>query len=359
LRIMQEQIDQVVQSYAVQSLQGTKKRLTIFYTTVGSWIPLPPSLMEQMCSAKRGIQCHHVAHYDNGFEEVTLERLYDFCQEHVDFQVIYIHSKGSYHNQGGENDPWRRAMMHAVLHHDCLEPPVTADQSIAAQCHVCGLLFAPVWTFFFPGNMWTAQCSHVRRLLRPNVFREKMTSLRDKLVRDYLSTGRLQAHLFPTDTNGYLGIHRFASEHWIAGHPDVRPCDLSNTSSLEYWRMPNNSRQQRPSPSHAFILEENDPPMFQWSMAPRVSIHDNQYYRLDHAVLENILTSSSSSMREYYLLAGYLFKWFELYGQAPPLHSWIWKWFPDGDEWKAAVAQHGNRSLDVMLQQHAAATNQK
>ena len=52
--------------------------------------------------------------------------------------------------------------------------------------------------------------------------------------------------------------------------------------------------------------------------------------------------------REYFLLAGTLFRFYQLYGQAPPPDSWVYQWFPDGDLWRDAVQKHGNESVAVV-----------
>jgi hypothetical protein len=314
LRIVREQLDQIEASYAFTSLKENET-LTVYFTTIGVYLPL----MKQLCR-NRQIRCQHIGHVSNGFEENTLEPLHEFCQGNPDFRVVYLHSKGSFHTQHGENERWRRHMTRAVVSSECLDPP--------QSCSVCGLLFSPVWTFFFPGNFWTAHCSHVNKLLPPRTFREKMTEMVDKLFR--LKEARLfDATLFPIDTPGYLGIGRYSSEHWIASHPDVIPCDQSTTADLQYWR------------------QEEKSVALHWSMAPRHDIK-SPYYRLNLTVLHDIMTNETRSQREYFLLPGFLFKWFELYGKAPPQKSWIWSWFPNGQHWKAAVGKDGKHALDFL-----------
>jgi hypothetical protein len=50
-------------------------------------------------------------------------------------------------------------------------------------------------------------------------------------------------------------------------------------------------------------------------------------------------------------LLGNLFKWYNLYNEAPGDDSWAWRSFPDGAQWKAAVAQFGNRTVEITLDQ--------
>ena len=65
-------------------------------------------------------------------------------------------------------------MMKAITHDDCL---VNHND----QCSTCGLLLQPLWTFFYPGNFFSAQCDYVKKLKDPYVFSnisEEMTTAR-------------------------------------------------------------------------------------------------------------------------------------------------------------------------------------
>ena len=46
--------------------------------------------------------CIHLGHWHNetGMEEITLGYLHRFCLAHPEQLVAYVHTKGSYHNQG-------------------------------------------------------------------------------------------------------------------------------------------------------------------------------------------------------------------------------------------------------------------
>ena len=52
-------------------------------------------------------------------------------------------------------------MTDATLHPDCLNPPDDA-------CDVCSAQFYIKYAIMFPGNMWTAKCDYVRKLIPPN-----------------------------------------------------------------------------------------------------------------------------------------------------------------------------------------------
>lgn len=246
--------------------------------------------------------------------------------------------------------------MEAVMSHQCLFPPKPTSSSSSvnnhndddygeSSCDVCGLLFYPLWTFFFPGNFFTASCSYItKNLMSPLEFRHRMDIVVTKMK--YLrSRGRILTRLYPDvdKSDGYLGTGRYAAEHWIASHPNVKPCDMSPTSNLEYWWQNQNGSAAAPS--------------LRWSSAPRNSMNDPSWFRLNHALLNEIVTAPPNNetvprQNEYFLLPGFLFKWKELYGAAPPRNSWIWLWFErcDGSHWREMVEKYGlNRTVEVLL----------
>ena len=96
LRIVKEQLDQVVHSSFYNELVNGGE-LNINVVSIGELNEhtFLGSFLEKTCK-ERNLTCHHLDHYEEGFEEVTLSRLYDYCQEHGQERVGYIHNKGSY-----------------------------------------------------------------------------------------------------------------------------------------------------------------------------------------------------------------------------------------------------------------------
>ncbi|KAL7558017.1 hypothetical protein ACA910_005498 [Epithemia clementina (nom. ined.)] len=143
-------------------------------------------------------KCRHLAHYPKGgSESITLASLHQFCRRRPTntakrTTVTYLHNKGSFHDSDSQTY-WRQALTAAALHPQCLQPPssrILLQQQRQRQshnkkksrwqswwswwspppptCNVCGLLFEPTWTHFYPGNMWTANCDYVRKLVSPH-----------------------------------------------------------------------------------------------------------------------------------------------------------------------------------------------
>jgi hypothetical protein len=145
LDALKEQVHQIGTSFAASLVN---QPLTLHYNTVGNRNGINATTMTQICSQYDNLVCHHMEHFDNGFEEVTLNKLYDYCQEsdHESHRVVYLHNKGS-HNPDGwfdtkiqkqiRQDVWRRHGTAAATSELCLQPPNDT-------CNACGILWTPV-----------------------------------------------------------------------------------------------------------------------------------------------------------------------------------------------------------------------
>jgi hypothetical protein len=78
----------------------------------------------------------------------------------------------------------------------------------------------------------------------------------------------------------------------------------------------------------AWVWVDRNESDFSWGMIPRPTQKSHQHNKL----------------------LGNLFKWYNLYNEAPGDDSWAWRSFPDGVQWKDAVAQFGNRTIEVTLE---------
>jgi hypothetical protein len=63
---------------------------------------------------------------------------------------------------------------------------------------------------------------------------------------------------------------------------------------------------------------------------------------------ERVYNKRDNRMREYFLLPGNIFKWWNLYDIVPADDSWVWKWYPDGDEWRNGSTLYGRNVTDVL-----------
>ena len=314
LRIIEEQMTQLNDA---PTFSTTYRGSTLYYNTIGNNTEATRVLMDRLCT---NLVCEHMQHYDEGFEDVTLDKLYDYCHDNEESSVLYFHSKGSFHNwKDHTNENWRRHLTAAVSRDECLRPP---DES----CNVCGLQYFPVWSSFVPGNFFVSKCSYVQRLLRPSEFGRQMTLVMEDVLQ--LRADKVwDMTLYNPKKGGVLGVDRYSSEHWIASHPTVIPCDLSRTADFRYWVQ----GARNVSDEATFAL------------APREDL-SGPWFRLQKR--DVVLSNRTRRRREFFLLAGALFKWYQLYdGELPPADSWVWRWFPDGADWWEKgvpyIRQHG------------------
>jgi hypothetical protein len=308
-RIVREQLGQIA---AANLSMHSSSDVVLYYNTLGNETLDVASLMEEVCV---GFACVHMKHYDEGFEDLTLTKLHNYCHEHTEASVIYLHSKGSFHNHpDGTNDHWRRYMTTAVTSPSCIYGIHNTT------CNVCGLSFFPMWNMMFAGNFFTTKCSYVQKLLPPTNFSATMTGIVADLL-DPSSPSRVinfRYSLFNMNKEGFMGADRYAAELWSVSHPSVVPCDMSVTSDFLYWWR-----------GHDSVDNE-----LQWSLAPRNSWWDGRWLYIEHKIRRQLAGDHRNRMHEYFLLAGKVYTWLKIYKELPPDDSWVWEWYPDGSDWK-------------------------
>lgn len=319
--IVAEQLDMLGRSYATQNFSPV-----LYYTTVGERLR-NQTWMTELCRNNR-LQCIALPHAQEGQEDLTLQSLYNFCKAMPSQTVLYLHSKGSFHAAGAKfatQDIWRQRLTEAASHQLCLE------NTVKGTCETCSLLLQPLPGIHYPGNMWAARCAHVRRLWPPNSFAKRM----DKVVQKFTilrDTRRRLNTTFFAQMPHMMGRKRFAAEHWVGSHPDLQyPCDLSAqvTANMSEWLHPDGTQR---------LSSDN----FRWGQTPSFPIDFEhwdyfRYGKRGHMVLEN----PALRLRDYFLLPGQLLKWYQLYQKAPPPDSWVWKWFPDSQVWRAKIQELG------------------
>jgi hypothetical protein len=315
-RLVEEQLQQVANSYAASA-----NDLVVHTTVIGQ--PLDATWLHHVCASAGRYQltCAEPLHYAEADEIVTLTRLHNYCREHADQSVIYLHNKGSLHPGNKGQDRWRRTMTAATTSQQCLAPPLEVG---VGQCSACGMLFQTLPALHFPGNMWSAKCSYINQLLSPNDFRTRHRIV-DEWVNTQLQIGIFMQRggLFPMERH-YTGRERYVAEHWLGSHPDLLPCDVSKSANKDYWLEENRSFQE-----------------FQVAVAPRHDIHANWVW-YSYIANNATLADSLERKRDFFLLRGMVFRWLVLYDKIPEWNSWVWTWFPDGELWKEAISTRGS-----------------
>ncbi|KAL7468423.1 hypothetical protein ACHAXS_008662 [Conticribra weissflogii] len=342
IEVLTEQLGQVAESLRrLERKHGetetTSQTAVVYYNMIGNEHVYPEDNITALCkSLHPGLTCQLLNFYESASEAATLHDIYQYCQDdddayvqrtNNDTRVVYLHSKGSYHRREA-NDNWRREMTNSVLHDDCLFPP---DD----QCDVCGAQFYTRFSFMFPGNMWTAKCSYIQKLLSPVEGGEYERLKRESVLKFFKL--RLWGHLDSTlleDRVDYFGLGRYRLEHWVASHPSIQPCELHKKNvTFE------NMTQGKVNPNYDY----------EWSMGePRQNV-------IPEIVDEQrkLSRNKEAQFREYFFMPGHLLKWFYLYGKdgVPSKDSWIWDFIPSGNRWKWWVQKHGEKAIDEMTKQ--------
>jgi hypothetical protein len=212
------------------------------------------------------------------YEDVTLTEMHNFCRQYPTHKVIYLHSKGSYHPVETpilSQSAWRQNMVQAVVHDDCLS---------ATECDVCGLVALPFPALHFSGNFFTAQCEYISKLLPPTEFRIAMRGINARGFLKRLSFQIVAAIM--DDAPYHYAVGRWASEHWLGSHPDVRACDMSPRPLITYWQKEK-------------ISDEAE---FQFAPFPRHKVTDSWEYVGPKSL--KATQTDAQRKREWFFLAG-------------------------------------------------------
>ena len=331
MAIVSEQMQQIAQ--AAHATRG-RYDWNVRYASVGEAGVINASWVQSsFCQAATApyyapnLHCQYLGHELEGHEEVTLQRLHDFCRNsHPESIVIYVHTKGTFHAHEA-NDEWRRMLTKAVLKESCLQSLDDnhnnhGENHSSSACDVCGLQFYPIWITMFPGNFFATRCSYVRQLLPVDQHSSKMAEIVEsvKASRRKIWITRL----YPWQ-NDVLGAGRWSKEAWIASHPNLRPCDLAGNITQLFLKV-------SPDMALQHIRQSKVLP------APRIAAHEGDWYRRSLKALQRA-TSRQAGQRphEYFLLPGQLYRYYKLYGQFPPDESWVWQWYPHGKQWREKV----------------------
>jgi hypothetical protein len=321
VRIVQEQIGQVARSAAA------KYRVTLYYNIIGNSDPLLINdWMTKKCqSLNPNLICQLNNVYEVAEENVTLESLHTFCINHPNYRVSYLHSKGTFHSNK-KNTHWRRSLTDGALAEGCINPP-------NSSCNVCGLQFFTQFTFFIPGNMFSAHCSYVRKLLPLSQYKKKQEEAIMNILLLRLRNQLRSSLLW--DQPDFFGLDRYSNEHWIGSHPDIVPCDMDPIGSV-----------------YDVFTGKTSFNDFKWGMGPRnsgIAWADNINFT---ARQEKLYSTQSLRHREILLLPGNLVKWWTLYGEFPNAKSWVWDYFPDGDLWREAVSTYGGAAVELLTKRY-------
>lgn len=310
--IIEEQLVQLAESSSLVDLRSRgygygSNDVILNYNSIGK--PFNTTRMQAMC-ARHQITCRHLQHYLKGDEALTQQSLWDYCRReetNPSRVVVYLHPKGSFHaddGHGASQHEWRQRHTTAVFSRDCIRPP---DR----RCNACGLMgyhgFQATWGPLYLGNMWSAKCGYVKKLVSP----QELATVYKEADRTKPANMTATLYRFGRFSNAQ---ERFAAEHFVGTHPDLMPCGVAVDKTSNGTR---------------------------WSMLPLDSFNNGNLGPYSHKFKYKKEFEKSCHHLEWFLMPGYLWRTHVVYGQTPPDDSWAWDYFPDGQAWKARVREQG------------------
>eukprot|EP00522_Entomoneis_paludosa_P015168 CAMPEP_0172459986 /NCGR_PEP_ID=MMETSP1065-20121228/35038_1 /TAXON_ID=265537 /ORGANISM="Amphiprora paludosa, Strain CCMP125" /LENGTH=245 /DNA_ID=CAMNT_0013214871 /DNA_START=19 /DNA_END=753 /DNA_ORIENTATION=- len=228
-----------------------------------------------------------------------------------------------------------------------MQPPT--DNSNATTCNVCGTQFYPLWNLMYPGNMFSAKCSYVSKLVPLLEYRTKMAEIVDATSTnvekgdDFQNPGLwrhdMYKHHYREDRLGITGLERYSNEQWIGSHPSIRPCDLMGVNTKLVPHAKFFRRKKR-------LLEQSVA-----SPAPGALLGGGNWFRFDKEVFQDkgVRHSGLEPPFEYFLTPGILYRFYKIYGIFPERDSWIWEYYPEGTAWRKKLFESvffANGTLD-------------
>lgn len=270
-----------MQMFSLLGTHGRHNRVPLFYTMIGH------NYSERFCP--EDMSCTFLNYYDRAFEEVTLQKLYEYCVDHPHDRVYYLHNKGSY-TALKYNEHDRRDFTNYTFGR--------GDQLLSNKtlhCNVASKLWQAWPHWLAPGNFWEAKCSYVRKLIPPMEYNEARVQMFRRLLQPSSPEEKTSLACLRTffgnatdifdlsEENLHLvGMGRYNFELWIYSHPNVVPCDDPNTIQ-------------------GTVLESN------WAWYP-------------------------FAYHEWYRMHGRLFEFHQLYHKLPPKSSFFWNYYREAQE---------------------------
>lgn len=253
----------------------------LFYVTIGA-----PNVAIENCT-----DCHHLRHYEKGSEGNTLQYVYDHCVDYPNDMIVYLHNKGSFTNTE-QNARLRFHLSKAIFSQHCLE--LNGDYTS------CSAKSAVTPFFGHPGNMFTAKCEYVRKLIPPRDFNEAKKRVLSSMLDDEPQIAdfmKLGGKPWAMERTSWLGIGRYAMEHWICSHPSAMPAQVYPAARFSY-KMKDVSKR--------------------W--VPRMRLPE---------MANKDMAFAQDTLPPWFHLPGKLYEWRHLYGSVPVNSSWVYPLFQE------------------------------
>jgi hypothetical protein len=302
LEIVWEQLEQL-------SLSKHAKNAPIHYTLIGH---NSTDDIQNKC----GPQCRLSQYAQEGDESLTLQSLWEYCQDHPSTLVTYIHNKGSFH-PSEENTRLRTMLTKSVFSDQCQGISVGNEHG-HPQCDACSARFSPFPQWRMSGNMWTAQCSYVQNLHAPRAFESKMKAVIDFARSDNKDEAAPRPSEYMIKKEWLVSSGRFALEHWIGSHPDIRPCDVYGGNYIYGY-------QDLPDEPSSWEPKLQEAPWMPLGTYFKTFASRNEDYKGRPSAYLKLVTSDLT--RNWLCGQARLLEFTLLYNKIPSVHSFFWSYY--------------------------------
>ena len=156
------------------------------------------------------------------------------------------------------------------------------------------------WGPLYLGNMWTAKCSYVKKLMNP-------FHVEERYIAAYGAKPASMTTLLFRYGAFSIPKGRYVAEMFIGTHPDIVPCGITEDN------------------------KGNESSTTSWSMMPQDKFPANLNKQHKHY---GKIVSGHKHRTEWFLLPGLLWRSYFIYDTIPPADSWVWSYYPDSEIWK-------------------------
>lgn len=243
--------------------------------------------------------CHNLGHSNEGFEEMTLQAAFEYCQTRPQDTILYFHNKGSF-TDTETNRRLRRHATKGIFTRHCLR------LSFRRGYNLCTAKFTGHPFAHCVGNMFVSQCDYIQHLIPPRDFEFVKQTIHNEMLEDKSLSFSNDTH-YGMRRESWVGLSRYAKEHWIGSHPHLKPVSIipSALGPVSYMWVPDK---------------------YDWKPVIRGKIHKN--------------VRAQQQAPPFFQLEGRLYLYKRLYNETPPPDSWVWDFYNVTGEARRRVRKH-------------------
>jgi roadblock/LC7 domain-containing protein len=252
--------------------------------------------------------CLEIVAQPKGDEVMILQPLHEYCVKNTLDRVVYIHSKGTY-TATRSNEVLRNVLMKAVMSTECIDM-ANSD----GTCNTCSTQLQALPFTCYTGNMWVAECAYVKKLIPPKDYEPAKQKIHkevsnatkrignSKFFKVNLDNGTTtfkfkETTFWQIERESWFGGARYAMEHWLGSHPDLKPCDVF-------------SRSDPGTPTIGYSAKK----LNVTALVPRLRVSMKGAF-------------AEGGFQPWFMHEGKLYEYKALYSKVPDNSSWFYRYF--------------------------------